>query len=470
MPWPNRSSSRERIASGRQSFIARILDVRHRSSRAVAPSSKPRTRPNLLPRLPCDLKRGEKVTFILSLHGGGSYGNWQRHYFPILDYTDKYRLVIATPFSPRRVWTAEDDGYLQNIVTNVIDEIGRENIKAFWLAGHSQGGLTSTRIVCSDFFKTKVDGFLSLSGGRVGGQAGRAANFGVPPARGATETGRGAAPPAGLPAGALVIPPPPTCDFSHIFETGEHEISALPPTSERAQKYGCSSEARRREVVDTKAGYVYDGTRQDPGSKAWGLLPRPGKAEILSYRNCRDKRVVADVVRIDKGHTEGLEPRDHRGTGEADALGSRRKDSARRLIMRTRLLSLLVVALSVAVLGGQSSLPADIHPESLSRLPPVQRGDLNDDGKRIWDAIAGGRGMPRTGPAAVSMYSPRAAESIQALNQELEEDRRRKPILRAVSSHRSARIRSAVRVVGTRAGGTPRRTRAVSHRRREVQP
>jgi hypothetical protein len=258
---------------------------------------------------PCDLKRGEKVTFVLSLHGGGSYGNWQRHYFPILDYTDKYRLVIATPFSPRRVWTAEDDGYLQNIVTTVIEQIGRENIKAFWLAGHSQGGLTSTRIVCTDFFKTKVDGFLSLSGGRVGGQAGRASNFGVPPARGTTETGRGATPPAGLPPGALVIPPPPTCDFSHIFETGEHEISALPLVSERAQKYGCSTEAKRREVVDTKAGYVYDSTRQDPGSKAWGLLPRPGAAEILSYRNCRDKRVVADVVRIDKGHTEGLEPK-----------------------------------------------------------------------------------------------------------------------------------------------------------------
>ena len=30
---------------------------------------------------PCDMKKGEKVTFILSLHGGGSYGNWQRHYF-----------------------------------------------------------------------------------------------------------------------------------------------------------------------------------------------------------------------------------------------------------------------------------------------------------------------------------------------------------------------------------------------------
>lgn len=45
---------------------------------------------------PCNLRRGEKVTFILSLHGAGSYGNWHRHYFPLVDYKDKYRLVIAT--------------------------------------------------------------------------------------------------------------------------------------------------------------------------------------------------------------------------------------------------------------------------------------------------------------------------------------------------------------------------------------
>jgi 4-carboxymuconolactone decarboxylase len=87
--------------------------------------------------------------------------------------------------------------------------------------------------------------------------------------------------------------------------------------------------------------------------------------------------------------------------------------------MRIRMLSLLVVVLSAAILGGQTNLPADIHPESLSRLPPVQRADLNDEGKRIYDAIAGGRGMPRTGPAAVSMHSPKAAEAIQSLNQYL---------------------------------------------------
>ena len=58
---------------------------------------------------PCDLKRGEKVTFILSLHGAGSYGNWQRHYFPIVDYKDKYRLVIATPNSPTHVWSEKPE-------------------------------------------------------------------------------------------------------------------------------------------------------------------------------------------------------------------------------------------------------------------------------------------------------------------------------------------------------------------------
>src|ERR1700741_839622 len=84
---------------------------------------------------PCDLKKGEKVTFILSLHGAGSYGNWQRHYFPILDYKDKYHLVIATPNAPPRVWTEADDTYLQNIVDLVYEQVGKTNIKAFWLVG-----------------------------------------------------------------------------------------------------------------------------------------------------------------------------------------------------------------------------------------------------------------------------------------------------------------------------------------------
>ena len=87
--------------------------------------------------------------------------------------------------------------------------------------------------------------------------------------------------------------------------------------------------------------------------------------------------------------------------------------------MRTRLVAPLVVVLST-VAGGQTRLPPDIHPESLSRLPPVQRADLDDEGKRIWDGLAGtGTSIPRTGPSAVTMHSPRAAEPIYALNQVL---------------------------------------------------
>src|SRR5207342_3815247 len=124
------------------------------------------------------------------------YGNWQRNYFPLMDYKDKYRLVIATPNSPTRVWSEADDEYLHNIVDAVVAQIGKENVKAFWLAGHSQGGMTSNRIVRTDFFKDRVDGWLSLSGGRLGGSPGRG-NFGSLLRGGPPPAGRAAAPEAG---------------------------------------------------------------------------------------------------------------------------------------------------------------------------------------------------------------------------------------------------------------------------------
>ncbi len=99
-----------------------------------------------------ELTPNEKVTFILSLHGGGSIGAWQRAYFPAIDYRDKYRLVIATPSAatkePARRWVAEaDDEHLHNIVNFVFDKYGKQNIRSFWLAGHSQGGMTSRRLL-----------------------------------------------------------------------------------------------------------------------------------------------------------------------------------------------------------------------------------------------------------------------------------------------------------------------------------
>src|ERR1700691_5525167 len=134
---------------------------------------EPKTNRKFFLDYPCNLKHGEKVTFILSLHGFGSYGNWQRNYFPLMDYKDKYRLVIATPNSPTQSWSSKDDEYLQNIVAMIYEQVGKENIKAFWLVGHSQGGMTSNRLVRTDFFKERGDGWLSLSGGRLGANPGR---------------------------------------------------------------------------------------------------------------------------------------------------------------------------------------------------------------------------------------------------------------------------------------------------------
>jgi pimeloyl-ACP methyl ester carboxylesterase len=262
---------------------------------------------------PCGLKKGDKVTFILSLHGFGSYGNWMRHYFPLMDYKDKYHLVIATPnasAAPPKAWMPVDDEYLQGIVNLVYDQIGKENIKAFWLVGHSQGGLTSNRLLRTPFFKDRVDGWLSLSGGRLGENPGRG-NFGN-----LTAPARGAAPPAGRAGatpgrGALAVPQGlPDGRFSFIYETGRNEMDAkgLPEVSAWAARLGCGARVRKTDIVDAKAGYVYDSTRQDPGSDGWGRLPRPGTADVFEYPHCRDGLVVADVVRERKGHTEGLEP------------------------------------------------------------------------------------------------------------------------------------------------------------------
>src|SRR5262249_34043965 len=155
-----------------------------------------------------------------------SYGNWQRHYFPLYNYRDKYRLVIATPNSPTQFWTQADDEYLQNIAESVIAQLGKDNIKAFWLVSHSQGGFTSNRLLRSDYFKDKVDGWLSLSGGRLGGNPGRAPGFGRPGGSPVTAAARTPAVGAGGDMAALrtLMSTPPDADFSFIYAVGQREM------------------------------------------------------------------------------------------------------------------------------------------------------------------------------------------------------------------------------------------------------
>jgi pimeloyl-ACP methyl ester carboxylesterase len=258
---------------------------------------------------PDDVDEKETVTFVLNLHGGGSAGVGQRGYFPIHQRADRYDLVVAAPTAataePTRHWAREaDDDHLRNVVAYVVDRYGADRIRAFWLAGHSQGGITSQRLLTKDpFFADRVDGWLSLSGGRLG-QAQMSEHFRPPPLPG-TEAASAAM------AARRRGPderPLPECDFSFIYTTGEHEIVALPETSPWAERFGAGPRERQPDIVDTEPGQVWDTRRDGNSTKGWGFEPRPGRAEVWLYPGARDGRVIADVVRIDKGHTEGLEP------------------------------------------------------------------------------------------------------------------------------------------------------------------
>jgi hypothetical protein len=232
-----------------------------------------------------------------------------------MDYVDEYRLVVATPNS--RGWGANDEAYLQSIAASIIEQIGAKNIEAFWLAGHSAGSAHTRRMVCNPFYRDKVDGVLTLGGGRIGSATSAGGPPGpIPPVTGA------AARPASPPGATPPIPPPGVppraaapepvfdCDFSFIFVVGEHEAIAqtLPTDSNWAKRYGCQDRRTVAEITDTGGGLVWDPSRQ-PGNDAWGHEPRGGTAKIMRFPNCRDGRVVADIVRLDKGHTEGVEPR-----------------------------------------------------------------------------------------------------------------------------------------------------------------
>jgi pimeloyl-ACP methyl ester carboxylesterase len=263
---------------------------------------------------PKGYKPGDKVNVVLSLHGFGSYANWERNYFPAMDVKDKYKLVVITPGSPTRSWTDYDDTYLANIVDSVVGAVGKANVQRFILAGHSQGGITSNRIICTPYFRDKVDVRISLSGGRVGPTtpANRGFADGGPPVYqqdprnppAAAAAGRGGLGPLGA---APTGPPGGDCDYSFIFSNGEYE--SLPAaTSPLADKFACGPRVQQADVVDPKAGYVWDATRQDPGTDGWGHYPRSGRSQVFVFPGCKDGRVVADVVKLKKGHTEGYEP------------------------------------------------------------------------------------------------------------------------------------------------------------------
>ena len=65
---------------------------------------------------------------------------------------------------------------------------------------------------------------------------------------------------------------------------------------------------------------------------------------------------------------------------------------------------LLFITLPV-VPQNRNSLPRDIHPVTLSRLPPATAGDLDEEGQRLLAART--NYTPAPGPTHVTVYSPR---------------------------------------------------------------
>lgn len=65
---------------------------------------------------------------------------------------------------------------------------------------------------------------------------------------------------------------------------------------------------------------------------------------------------------------------------------------------------------------GTEGLPDDIYASSLSRLPWLEREDLDAEGQSAYDYVVGDGDYSNTGPVALSMYSPTVAKAWHMLN------------------------------------------------------
>jgi 4-carboxymuconolactone decarboxylase len=68
------------------------------------------------------------------------------------------------------------------------------------------------------------------------------------------------------------------------------------------------------------------------------------------------------------------------------------------------------------------SLPEDVHPESLSRLPLVKRDEMDEQGQAFYDAVTGPHSRTLVGlqgPSGIWLHSPALGERVRAVNQYL---------------------------------------------------
>jgi hypothetical protein len=199
-------------------------------------------RADLLPRLSLQSQSGREGHVHPQPARAGSSGQWQRHYFPIVDYRDQFRLVIATPCSP----TARGRPPTINIA-----EHRDHGDRSDWRRQHQGSGWLVIRRR-RHVEPPGVHGFLqeqsrrlpSLSGGRIGGAPGRSSNFGnLAPAvpttqvdatalRRAAAAARNASNAAGR--GAAVArgatgPPATSCDYRTSMRPASTRSPRFPP-------------------------------------------------------------------------------------------------------------------------------------------------------------------------------------------------------------------------------------------------
>jgi len=89
---------------------------------------------------------------------------------------------------------------------------------------------------------------------------------------------------------------------------------------------------------------------------------------------------------------------------------------------RLTTITFLACGLMIGAVNAQTDrqLPPDIDPESLSRLPFIMKDSLDEEGQHIFEAINGeDTNVPRMGPPSNSLYSIKAAEPYDAMNQAL---------------------------------------------------
>lgn len=80
------------------------------------------------------------------------------------------------------------------------------------------------------------------------------------------------------------------------------------------------------------------------------------------------------------------------------------------------------------------ALPPDIYPESGSRLPPVERADLDREGQKEFDGLAartGGASLAGLrGPGGLNLHSPKAAAYLNGLSHYLRHESGMNPRVR----------------------------------------